>query len=187
MNEAGGRAEHEAQLADLALFVLGALDPVQEPATRAHIAGCVLCRDVQPGLELAMLALSTVPPELFVDGPAPNATDLVRRTLDRLREQDVELSGVATSASSAAQLGYTLNGAAGWVRVAVAGTDLPPGIYRLFVVSRNGSREPAMSWVVDAAQRPAPTITGSAAVALADVVALELQDGAGRVVVRADL
>ncbi|HEY0448837.1 anti-sigma factor [Actinophytocola sp.] len=76
--------EHDG--AQLAAYALGALDPAEQHAVHAHVAGCADCqREVQ---EIASLraALDEVPPEAFLNGP-PADDMLLQKTLRRARAQ----------------------------------------------------------------------------------------------------
>jgi anti-sigma factor RsiW len=78
----------------------------------------------------------------------------------------------------------TLGPTGSWVRLTAAVTGIPRGERcRIVVVARNGSREIAGSWVVSAT--PGGSVDGSAAVALADVAAVVVQNEAGHEFVRA--
>jgi anti-sigma factor RsiW len=79
----------------------------------------------------------------------------------------------------------TLGPAANWVRLTASVTGIPAGERcRILVVSRDGSQEVAGSWVVSGAPAGV-TLDGSAAVALHDVVAVAVQNEAGKEFVRA--
>ncbi|MGQ0576178.1 MAG: anti-sigma factor [Pseudonocardia sp.] len=76
----------------------------------------------------------------------------------------------------------TLTPAAGWVRVAVAVAGIEEGERcRIVVVSRDGRREIAGSWVVSAAGAQNGTmLDGSASVAPDDIAAVVVENEAGR-------
>jgi hypothetical protein len=72
--------------------------------------------------------------------------------------------------------------AAGWVRVNASVAGIPAGEdCRLFVVGRGGEREIAAGWIVSAQGETAGTnLDGSAAVAMDDVVAVEVRNTEGK-------
>ena len=72
--------------------------------------------------------------------------------------------------------------AAGWVRVNASVAGIPPGEdCRLIVVAANGTRQVAGGWVVsEAAETAGTNLDGSAAIAPADVTAIEVVNTAGR-------
>jgi hypothetical protein len=72
--------------------------------------------------------------------------------------------------------------AAGWVRLTAAVTGIPAGEdCRLVVVGSGGEREIAGGWVVsEAGEQNGTTLDGSAAVAMDDVVAIEVQNTEGK-------
>lgn len=76
--------------------------------------------------------------------------------------------------------------AAGWVRLTATVSDVPAGERCwLLVVSRDGSREVAGSWIVSpAGEQGGTTLDGSAAVAPEDVAAVVVENAAGREYVR---
>lgn len=79
----------------------------------------------------------------------------------------------------------TLGPAANWVRLTASVAGIPAGERcRILVVSRNGSKEVAGSWVVSGTPGGV-TLDGSAAVALPDIVAVAVQNEAGKEFVRA--
>ncbi|MGQ0838881.1 anti-sigma factor family protein [Actinokineospora sp.] len=70
----------------LGAYVLGALDPREAQAVRAHLANCPDCRREVADLAALRGALDEIPPEAFLDGPPDN--DLVlQRTLRRMSAQ----------------------------------------------------------------------------------------------------
>jgi hypothetical protein len=79
--------------------------------------------------------------------------------------------------------------AAGWVRVNAAVNGIPAGENcRLLVVGRDGTREVAAGWIVsDKGEKDGTNLDGSAAVAPADVVAIEVQNKAGKTFVTLEL
>ncbi|OLF18056.1 anti-sigma factor family protein [Actinophytocola xanthii] len=77
--------EHDRSL--LGAYALGALDPVEERAVHAHVAGCPDCqRELAEFVDLRQ-ALDQVPPEAFLDGPPDGGDLLLRKTLRRVREE----------------------------------------------------------------------------------------------------
>ncbi|WP_197946262.1 hypothetical protein [Phytohabitans suffuscus] len=72
--------------------------------------------------------------------------------------------------------------AAGWVRVNAAVVGVPAGENcRLIVVGSGGEREIASGWIVSpAGETGGTTLDGSAAVAIDKVVAVEVQNTAGK-------
>ena len=79
--------------------------------------------------------------------------------------------------------------AAGWVRVNASVAGVPAGENcRLIVVSSDGKREIASGWVVSPQGEQAGTnLNGSAAVAPDKVVAIEVQNTAGKTFVTLNL
>jgi hypothetical protein len=79
----------------------------------------------------------------------------------------------------------TLTPAAGWVRLRATVGGIPEGQRcRLLAVAKDGSRQQAGSWLVSAAGAvQGTTLDGSALVAPADVVAVEVANVAGDVFV----
>jgi len=76
----------------------------------------------------------------------------------------------------------TVRPAAGWVRVSATVTGVPAGEQcRLFVVARDGSREPAGSWL--ASSSGSTTLDGAALMAPADVAAVQAETYAGQILV----
>jgi hypothetical protein len=78
--------EHDPAL--LATYALGVLDPGEQAAVQAHLAGCPDCQlEVREYTNLR-LALDEVPPEAFMDGPPPTGGDLMlQKTLRRIRAE----------------------------------------------------------------------------------------------------
>jgi hypothetical protein len=91
---------------------------------------------------------------------------------------------VGTTVDSATSVRMTAKvvPAAGWVRVNAAVNGIPAGENcRLIVIGRDGKREIAAGWIVsDKGEEDGTTLDGSAAVAPDDVVAVEVQNTAGR-------
>lgn len=74
--------EHDGP--ELVAYALGALDPAEQSAVHAHVAGCAECqREVQEIANLRV-SLDQVPPEAFLDGP-PADDVLLQKTLRRAR------------------------------------------------------------------------------------------------------
>ncbi|HEX4225777.1 MAG TPA: zf-HC2 domain-containing protein [Pseudonocardiaceae bacterium] len=92
-----------------------------------------------------------------------------------------------TGADSGAKLAATVVPADGWVWVHASVSGIPAGQKcRLVVVSRSGQTEIAGSWLVPANQTHAVKLDGTALVAPTDVAAVEVQNLAGHVFVRAN-
>ena len=92
-----------------------------------------------------------------------------------------------TGSGSGAKLAATVVPADGWVWVHASVSGLPPGQKcRLVVVSRSGDTEIAGSWLSLANPASTAKLDGTALVAPADVVAVEVQNLAGHVFVRAN-
>ncbi|HCT78204.1 MAG TPA: anti-sigma factor [Micromonosporaceae bacterium] len=90
--------------------------------------------------------------------------------------------GETTDPVTNARLAATMVPAAGWVRVNVSVAGITAGENcRVIVVSRNGTREIAAGWIVsEKGQREGTTLDGAAAVAPADVVAIEVENTSGK-------
>jgi hypothetical protein len=92
-----------------------------------------------------------------------------------------------TGSDSGAKLAATVVPADGWVWVHASVSGLPPGEKcRLVVVSRTGDTEIAGSWLSLANPASTAKLDGTALVAPADVAAVEVQNLAGHVFVRAN-
>ncbi|HEY4457499.1 MAG TPA: zf-HC2 domain-containing protein [Pseudonocardiaceae bacterium] len=92
-----------------------------------------------------------------------------------------------TGSNSGAKLAATVVPANGWVWVHASVSGLPPGEKcRLVVVSRTGDTEIAGSWLSLANPATTAKLDGTALVAPADVAAVEVQNLAGHVFVRAN-
>jgi hypothetical protein len=77
--------EHDPSL--LAAYALGGLDPAEQDAVQAHVAGCPDCQlEVREYTNLR-LALDEVPPEAFLDGPPAGGDLLLQKTLRRARAE----------------------------------------------------------------------------------------------------
>ncbi|HWM02234.1 MAG TPA: zf-HC2 domain-containing protein [Actinophytocola sp.] len=70
----------------LAAYALGALDPAEQSAVQAHIAGCAECQQEVREFANLRAALDEVPPEAFLDGP-PEGDLLLQKTLRRARAE----------------------------------------------------------------------------------------------------
>lgn len=91
-----------------------------------------------------------------------------------------------TGSDSGAKLAATVVPANGWVWVHASVSGIPAGQKcRLVVVSRTGQAEIAGSWLVPDKPAGATTLVGTALVAPAEVAAVEVQNLAGHVFVRA--
>lgn len=78
--------EHDPAL--LAAYALGGLDPAEQDAVQAHVAGCPDCQLEVREFTNLRLALDEVPPEAFLDGPPPAGGDLLlQKTLRRARAE----------------------------------------------------------------------------------------------------
>lgn len=89
---------------------------------------------------------------------------------------------VLQGGSGGITMAATLTPATGWVRLTATVRGIPAGeICDLVVVSRDGTREVAGSWVVSpAGERDGTTLNGSAAVAPEQVAAVVVENQAGR-------
>jgi anti-sigma-K factor RskA len=63
MNAANGTSEHHDYSGDAAAYVLGALDPAEAEAFRAHLARCAVCRDEVAALQRVGDALPAAAPQ----------------------------------------------------------------------------------------------------------------------------
>ncbi|MFG1927345.1 anti-sigma factor family protein [Cryptosporangium sp. NPDC048952] len=72
---------------DIAGYLFGLLDPVEFRRVEEHLATCTACRHEVTVLREIEDALDEVPPELFMDGPDPQADLLLQRTLRAAREE----------------------------------------------------------------------------------------------------
>ncbi|GAA5164417.1 anti-sigma factor family protein [Amycolatopsis dongchuanensis] len=88
----------------------------------------------------------------------------------------------ATDAATGAKMSVSVQPAAGWVRLDASVAGIPRGQKcRLFVVSRDGTREEAGSWLVsEAGEHDGTKLSGAALVAPADVTAVEVENFAGQ-------
>ncbi|WP_030439932.1 anti-sigma factor [Actinoplanes subtropicus] len=91
-------------------------------------------------------------------------------------------TGAGADAETGVSMSATVRPAAGWVRVSATVTGVPAGEQcRLFVVARDGSREPAGSWLSSASG--STTLDGAALMAPADVAAVQAETYAGQILV----
>jgi anti-sigma factor RsiW len=91
-------------------------------------------------------------------------------------------TGAATDPGTGAAMSVTVRPAVGWVRVSATVTGVPPGEQcRLFVVGRDGSREPAGSWLSGGSG--STTVDGAALMAPALVAAVQAETYAGQILV----
>jgi anti-sigma factor RsiW len=91
-------------------------------------------------------------------------------------------TGQGLDAETGVSMSATVRPAAGWVRVSATVTGVPAGEQcRLFVVARDGSREPAGSWL--ASPSGSTTLDGAALMAPADVAAVQAETYAGQILV----
>jgi len=72
---------------DIAGYLFGLLDPVEYRRVEEHLANCPACRHEVTVLREIEDALDEVPPELFLDGPDPQADLLLQRTLRAARAE----------------------------------------------------------------------------------------------------
>jgi len=72
---------------DIAGYLFGLLDPVEYRRVEEHLATCGPCRHEVTVLREIEDSLDEVPPELFLDGPDPQADLLLQRTLRAAREE----------------------------------------------------------------------------------------------------
>jgi|SoiMethySBSTD1v2_1073268.scaffolds.fasta_scaffold550591_2 hypothetical protein len=77
--------EHDPSL--LAAYALGGLDPVEQDAVQAHVAGCPDCQLEVREFTSLRLALDEVPPEAFLDGPPAGGDLLLQKTLRAARAE----------------------------------------------------------------------------------------------------
>jgi anti-sigma factor RsiW len=90
-------------------------------------------------------------------------------------------TGTATDAQTAATMTVSVQPAAGWVRLRATLTGVPAGEdCRLFVVSADGARQQAASWLSAAGPT---TVDGAALMAPADVSAVQAETYAGQILV----
>ncbi|HJP75231.1 MAG TPA: anti-sigma factor [Pseudonocardiaceae bacterium] len=100
---------------------------------------------------------------------------------------DVPGTKQLAGSDSGAKLAATVVPANGWVWVHASVSGIPAGQKcRLVVVSRTGQTEIAGSWLVPDKPGSATKLVGTALVAPADVAAVEVQNLAGHVFVRAN-
>ncbi|TNC27678.1 anti-sigma factor [Amycolatopsis alkalitolerans] len=86
----------------------------------------------------------------------------------------------ATDAATGARMTVSVRPAAGWVRVSATVAGIPAGQKcRLFVVSRDGTRQEAGSWLVPGTGH-GTELDGAALVASADVSGVEVENFDGR-------
>jgi anti-sigma factor RsiW len=112
-----------------------------------------------------LIGRSTAPPSVVTASPTAAAR-----------------TGSATDTETGVVMSATVRPAAGWVRVSATVTGVPAGEQcRLFVVGRDGSREPAGSWL--AAGPQSTTVDGAALMAPALVVAVQAETYAGQILV----
>lgn len=95
----------------------------------------------------------------------------------------------ATDAGTGAKMTVNVEPAAGWVRLDASVVGIPQGQKcRIYVVSRDGTREEAGSWLVSAAgEKNGTQLGGAALVAPADVAAVEVENFDGRKYVTVNL
>ncbi len=77
--------EHDPSL--LAAYALGGLDPAEQNAVQAHVAGCPDCQLEVREFTSLRLALDEVPPEAFMDGPPASGDLLLQKALRRARAE----------------------------------------------------------------------------------------------------
>jgi anti-sigma-K factor RskA len=77
--------EHDPSL--LAAYALGGLEPAEQNAVQAHVAGCPECQLEVREFTNLRLALDEVPPEAFMDGPPAEGDLLLQKTLRRARAE----------------------------------------------------------------------------------------------------
>jgi len=91
-------------------------------------------------------------------------------------------TGAGLDAGTGVSMSATVRPAAGWVRVSATVTGVPAGEQcRLFVVARDGFREPAGSWL--ASPSGSTTLDGAALMAPAEVGAVQAETYAGQILV----
>jgi anti-sigma factor RsiW len=74
---------HESEL--LGAYVLGVLDGEEWAAVRSHLSECAACRREVDDLREMEAALGEIPPEALLDGPPPEGSGLLQRTLSDVR------------------------------------------------------------------------------------------------------
>jgi anti-sigma factor RsiW len=90
-------------------------------------------------------------------------------------------TATATDAQTAATMTVTVQPAAGWVRVQATLAGVPAGEdCRIFVVSADGARQQAASWLSTTGPT---TVDGAALMAPADVTAVQAETYAGQILV----
>jgi hypothetical protein len=122
---------------------------------------------------------STAPTkEVTIASPAPNVTAVPGTR-----------AATSTDSSTGATLTAEVIPARGWVRVNAGTSGIKSGQRcTLLVVSRTGEKVEAGSWLVSEANAAKGTkLAGSALVAPADVVALEVRNSTGQVLVRTEV
>jgi anti-sigma factor RsiW len=93
-------------------------------------------------------------------------------------------AAAATDAGTGATMAVVVRPAAGWVRLHAQVSGIPAGEEcRLFVIGRDGSREPAGSWLVAGSAVDAAGVDGSALMDPALVTAVQAETYAGQILV----
>jgi anti-sigma factor RsiW len=91
-------------------------------------------------------------------------------------------TGAAADAGTGATMSVAVQPAAGWVRVRATVGGVAPGEQcRLFVLGPDGVRQPAASWLTS--ESGTATVDGSALMAPVDVIAVQAETYAGRILV----
>ncbi|HKS44089.1 MAG TPA: anti-sigma factor, partial [Amycolatopsis sp.] len=94
-----------------------------------------------------------------------------------------------TDSATGASMKVSVQPAAGWVRLSADVKGIPKGEKcRMFVVSREGAREEAGSWLVsESGETSGTTLDGSALIAPDDVAQVEVENFDGKHYVGVDL
>ncbi|MFI5956023.1 anti-sigma factor family protein [Cryptosporangium sp. NPDC051539] len=132
---------------DIAGYLFGLLDPADYRRVEEHLATCPACRHEVTILREIEDALDEVPPELFMDGPDPEADLLLQRTLRAAREE---------SAAKPGRGRFLIAGAAAVVALAL-------GIGGGVIVGRSGEQQP-----LAAGPSASATVPGSRTVSATD-------------------
>ena len=123
----------------------------------------------------------------FMYGQQTNASPIVVAGADSTRLAGA-MSGRAVDAETGASMAVAVLPTAGWVRLSADIDGIPPGERcRVVVVSRDGHRETAFSWLTGDPAMDGVALSGSALVAPEDVAAVEVETEDGRTYVSVDL
>jgi hypothetical protein len=98
---------------DIPGYLLGMLDPAEARWSEDHLARCEVCHAEVVSLRQVEDALDDIPPELFYDGPDPEADLLLQRTLRSARAETATRRWgrvMATSAAAVVVLALAIGG-----------------------------------------------------------------------------